>query len=87
VHVPEPLHVEVVSSPPAHDVAQVVVLPGNTHAPLALHPVAPHVPPVGEHAAVQQLPVPEIPQTMLAHASLLVHVPVELRAWHVPPVQ
>jgi hypothetical protein len=40
---------------PLHEAdPHMVVLPGNVHAPVVSQPVAPHVPAVGEHAAVQQ---------------------------------
>jgi hypothetical protein len=87
-HVPDPLHVEVVSSPFEHDVPHVVPLLGNTHAPVvALHPVAPHAPPIGEQAAAQQSPVPETPQTMLVHASFVEHAPAATRWMQAPAEQ
>ena len=46
---------------------------GYTHAPVALHDVAPHAP--ATHAAAQQLPVPATPQRSLSHWPFAVHVP------------
>jgi hypothetical protein len=44
------------------------------HAPVALQSVAPQVPPVGEHAAVQQcVPAPPTPQTPVVHWSTAPH--------------
>ena len=62
-------HVEAcVSIEPVQDAgAHVVDEEGKTHAPDVSQPVAPQVLPTGEHAAAQQLPVPETPQTPLVH--------------------
>jgi hypothetical protein len=61
VQLPEPLQALGVSVLPEQDDPQLVPLPGPTHAPPALHEVAPHTP-VMMHAAAQQLPVPLVPQ-------------------------
>jgi hypothetical protein len=61
VQLPEPLHALGVSVLPEQDDPQLVPLPGPTHAPPALHAVAPQTP-VVMHAAAQQLPVPLVPQ-------------------------
>ncbi len=82
---PSPLHVDVVSSPFEHDVPHGVPLDGSTHAPVAaLHPVAPHAPPIGEHVDAQQSPAPATPQTPLVHWSLAEHEPVALFGTHCP---
>jgi len=71
-HVPLPLQALTVSWPLRHEgVPHAPPAVGNTHAPVPLHDVAPHVPLA--HAVVQQLPVPLTPQTSLAHAALPVH--------------
>jgi hypothetical protein len=90
VHVPVPLQVLVVSCPLLQDDgAHWVPLAGKTHAPVpGLHPVAPQAPPMGEQAAVQQLPVPAVPQTPLVHWSFAVHVvPTPSLEMHAPPEQ
>jgi hypothetical protein len=72
-HAPIPSHVLAVVSelepmPSEHDAARhVVPLGGNWHTPVVSQPVAPHAPPTGEHAVVQQLPVPVVPHTPLEH--------------------
>jgi hypothetical protein len=55
-----------------------VLLPGKTHAPgtgaeVGAQLVAPHVPPVTAHAAMQQFPVPSTSQTFDTHSSSAVH--------------
>jgi len=86
LHAPAPLQPNVVRVLPEHEVLQSVVEPGNTHAPAPLQPVAPQVPPMGLHAAVQQLPEPATPQTLLVHWSFPVHAPPLPRSVvHVPP--
>jgi hypothetical protein len=51
-----------------------VVFVGKTHAPEPLQSVAPQVPAVGEHAAVQQcVPLPLIPQIPFEHWSMAAH--------------
>jgi hypothetical protein len=47
---------------------------GYVHAPVPSQAVAPHVPPV-VHAAVQQLPVPLVPQTPDRHSEFAVQAP------------
>jgi hypothetical protein len=59
-----PLHAETVSIVPVHVAPQPEA--GYSHAPDALHPVAPQVPPVVQVAA-QQLPVPVVPHALLVH--------------------
>jgi hypothetical protein len=76
-----------VSIPAAHTGPPHAVLdPGYSHEPSEPHPVAPHVPPV-LHAAEQQLPVPAVPQTPLAHERLVPHDWPALRRHWVPPTQ
>jgi hypothetical protein len=86
VQPPALLHVPAgVSDEPEHDaVPHDVELVGNTHAPLELQPVAPHVPAVGLHALAQQLPLPARPHTLLVHWLLPVHAPVTSLAMQVP---
>jgi hypothetical protein len=73
--VPAPLHEAPVVSCPDAQTVQDVVFPGKAHAPLGSQSVAPQVPPVGLHAAVQQRePVPPMPQTPLVHWSIALHV-------------
>jgi hypothetical protein len=66
-HVPLPSHAAGVNVFPVHEPGQLVPDATNVHAPVPLQPVAPHAPPMGEHAAVQQLPVPVVPQTPDVH--------------------
>jgi hypothetical protein len=74
-HPPVPLQADAVSWPLPHAVPHDVPLPGNTHAPTASQSLAPQVPAVGLHAAVQQrVPVPLTPQTELVHWSVAPHV-------------
>ncbi len=77
LQVPEPLQVPAavnIEVAPLHDaMPPLVVLLGYWHAPPLSQPVAPQVEPVVQ-AALQQLPVPLSPQTLLAHWPLLVHV-------------
>jgi hypothetical protein len=47
----------------SHDVAP----PGKTQVPDASQSVAPQAPPAVLHGAVQQWPLPDVPQTPLAH--------------------
>jgi hypothetical protein len=55
------------------------------HAPPVVQPVPPQVVPTLLHAAVQQLPVPLVPQTLLWHWSLPPHAaPAASLGWQVP---
>ncbi len=65
---PEPSQVDGVSVLPVHEAPHAVPDATNTHAPLLSQSVAPHAPPIGVHAAVQQcVPVPLVPQMLFAH--------------------
>jgi hypothetical protein len=66
VQEPVPLHELTVSVLPVQVDPQAVELPGPTHAPVASQLVAPHVP-VVLHVAVQQFPVPIVPQIAEIH--------------------
>jgi hypothetical protein len=56
---------------------------GKTQAPVVSQSVAPQAPVVGEQAAAQQWPVPETPQTALAHSPFDVHgIPAFAGATH-----
>jgi hypothetical protein len=85
---PEPLQVPaLVNWLPAQPAAlQVVLDVGYMHAPAASQPVAPQVPVPGQ-AALQQLPVPLVPQTPEVHWLLLVHAPVACFGTQAPPEQ
>src|SRR5579871_2398202 len=74
--VPPPLHVGAdVRIDPEQDGLPQVLPFGNRHVPAALQSVAPHAPPIGLQAAVQQwVPVPTVPQTSLEHSSFAVQV-------------
>jgi hypothetical protein len=57
-------------------------------APVLSHPVAPQVASVVLHDAVQQLPVPSMPQTPEVHEAFeLQAVPATSLAVQVPPLQ
>jgi hypothetical protein len=78
VHEPLPSQLPaVVSCPLLHaGLPHEVLLSGNRHAPVdASQPVAPQAPPVGLHAAAQQVPVPARPHTPLVHWSFAVQAP------------
>jgi hypothetical protein len=82
-HAPLPLHV----LPRLPVAPQLVLLPGNTHAPVASQSVAPHAPPIGLHVAAQQcVPVPATPQLFgMLHWSFELHAAPALPfATHVP---
>lgn len=53
----------------------------------AAQAVAPQVALAVLHAAAQQLPVPEMPQTPEVHALFDVHAPVVTLATHMVPLQ
>jgi hypothetical protein len=78
-----------VSVLPEHDVAaHVVVFAGYWHAPLAMsQPVAPHAGSPVVHPAVQQLPVPVVPQWLLVQAAFVVQTPVASFGEHTPAAQ
>jgi hypothetical protein len=81
LHVPEfaAMNCPLLHEAPPH----AVLFEGKTHAPEPLQLVAPQLPPVGLHAAVQQFPVPAMPQTLLVHCAFPVHpVPAPL-SWQV----
>src|SRR5438105_1038835 len=80
LQVPLPLQVgAVVNVEPLHDgLPQLAPEIGKAHAPVPPQPVAPQVPPIGEQAAVQQFPVPTVPQTPLVHWLLPLHAPPAL---------
>lgn len=86
VQPPAPLQLPAgVSVLPEHEAADPheVVLEGYTQAPPLPQLVAPQVPVVVQ-AAVQQLPVPVVPQTPEVHWSAAVHAPVASLATQVP---
>jgi hypothetical protein len=91
LQVPAPSHDPPgVNVEPEHDglAPHAVPLDGKSHAPVPLHPVAPHAPPTGEQAAVQHAPVPPTPQTPLVHWSFAAHVaPAEPFATQAPAAQ
>ncbi len=60
-------------SPGAWSEGGATKLPGNAQAPVPSQSVAPQVPLVGLHAAVQQWPVPLMPQMPLVHSAFEVH--------------
>jgi hypothetical protein len=77
LHVPAPLHEPAgVSTPFVHEATpQLVPAEGNTHAPVALQSLAPHVPPAGLQVVAQQcVPAPDGPHTPLTHWSFAPHV-------------
>jgi hypothetical protein len=85
VRLPAPLQATFWQSPGVWSPAGATVLSGNTQAPVASQPVAPQIPPVGLHAAVQQLPDPVVPQTPDVQALLAEQVPPGAAlATHVP---
>ena len=87
--VPAPLHVLVVSMPPAHASVPHPVPLGKEHVPVTLQSVAPHAPPVGLHVAAQQWvpgpPSPIVPHWPLVHWSVAVHTaPAACFGTHLP---
>lgn len=84
-HEPLPLHALVVSWLPLQPgVPQLVAEVGYMHAPVASHALVPQVGSVLLHAAVQQLPPPQAPDT---HWSSAVHAPVAFFGTQAPPEQ
>ena len=80
-HVPVPLQALLVSVPLVQVVVpQASVAAGYMQAPVASQPVAPHVGSPTVQAAVQQLPLPLVPQTPDVQASFSVQAPVAICA-------